>query len=93
MRHSITPAAKAASSSPKPTSVPDLNQDRVERELDEALRESFPASDPIAVNPEAQDDGLDEALDGSFPASDPASPPVPINISGVLRVFSGENTD
>lgn len=79
MRHSITPAAKAVSSSPKPTpaSVPDLNKDRVERELDEALRESFPASDPIAVNPEAQDDGLDEALDESFPASDPASPASP----------------
>lgn len=71
MRHPIKPAKKMVPDAPEP--VPDLSQDRVERELDEALRESFPASDPIAVNPDAQDDGLDEALDESFPASDPAS--------------------
>ena len=79
MPHSIKSAAKIDSSLPIVTSgsAPDPNKDRVERELDEALRESFPASDPIAVNPDAQDDGLDEALDESFPASDPASPASP----------------
>jgi hypothetical protein len=32
-------------------------REEVERELDEALRETFPASDPIAVSPSQPRDG------------------------------------
>ncbi|MGH8809648.1 MAG: hypothetical protein ACREX0_17380 [Noviherbaspirillum sp.] len=53
-----------------------------ERLLDEALEESFPASDPIAELPPGlgevkggaelhEEDLLDEALEETFPASDP----------------------
>lgn len=34
--------------------------DRTERNLDEALEETFPASDPIAVEPD-KEDGADQA--------------------------------
>ncbi|MDT4876160.1 hypothetical protein [Achromobacter agilis] len=56
-----------------------VDEDQVEHELDEALAETFPASDPIAVHPEP-DDGekrVDHALKESFPASDPAAPSQP----------------
>ena len=47
----------------------------IEELLDEALEETFPASDPIAVHVTlpAIDDALDEALDETFPASDPVA--------------------
>lgn len=50
-----------------------------EEQLDDALDDSFPASDPpAAVTPDSgeekrEDDALDDALDDSFPASDPPS--------------------
>lgn len=37
----------------KPPQAPPPEADRQERELDEALRETFPASDPIAVDPDS----------------------------------------
>lgn len=50
----------------------DLEEDVVERDLDEALMETFPASDPISITPEEdRPDQVDEALEESFPASDP----------------------
>lgn len=59
-----------------------LKEDPVERELDEALEDTFPASDPIAVTPEeapqrGADDTVDEALEETFPASDPPAPTQP----------------
>jgi hypothetical protein len=53
-----------------------LTEDPQERELDEALAETFPASDPIAVSGEpadSPDDEIDQALEDTFPASDPPS--------------------
>ena len=45
-----------------------VDEDQVEHELDEALAETFPASDPIAINPEPDDDPrVDRALKESFP--------------------------
>lgn len=35
-----------------PAAPPPAADETVERDLDEALRETFPASDPIAVDPE-----------------------------------------
>jgi len=58
-----------------------LAEDPQERELDEALAETFPASDPIAVR--ADGDGptdsreVDKALEDTFPASDPPAPAQP----------------
>ncbi|AHV91634.1 hypothetical protein [Bordetella holmesii] len=55
-----------------------LEEDAVERDLDEALMESFPASDPVAITPEEdRPDPVDEALKESFPASDPPAPTQP----------------
>ena len=56
-----------------------VHEDQVEHELDEALAGTFPASDPIAINPEPEDDDerMDRALKESFPASDPAAPAQP----------------
>lgn len=42
------PAAPPAPSKAKP--VPGSQEDHVEEELDEALKETFPASDPISVD-------------------------------------------
>lgn len=57
--------------------------DAEEAGLDEALEETFPASDPIppdagkALHPQPpqdkREDMLDEALDDTFPASDPVA--------------------
>ncbi|AKQ54359.1 hypothetical protein [Bordetella hinzii] len=56
----------------------DLEEDVVERDLDEALMETFPASDPISITPEEdRPDQVDEALEESFPASDPPAPVQP----------------
>ncbi|CAP41893.1 hypothetical protein [Bordetella petrii] len=57
----------------------DLKEDPIERELDEALEDTFPASDPIAITPEEapqrdSDAAIDEALEDTFPASDPPAP-------------------
>lgn len=55
-----------------------VDEDQVEHDLDEALAETFPASDPIAISPEPDEDrGMDSALKDSFPASDPAAPVQP----------------
>ena len=55
-----------------------VDEDQVEHELDEALAETFPASDPIAISPEPDEDrAVDRALKDSFPASDPAAPAQP----------------
>ncbi|WLW60840.1 hypothetical protein ACM1PE_01690 [Achromobacter sp. PD1] len=55
-----------------------VDEDQVEHELDEALAETFPASDPIAISPEPDEDrDVDRALKDSFPASDPAAPAQP----------------
>lgn len=46
------PAAPAPPASPPPKVAPEpgSKDDHVEDELDEALRETFPASDPISVD-------------------------------------------
>ena len=55
-----------------------VDEDQVEHELDEALAETFPASDPIAISPEPDEDrDVDRALKDSFPASDPVAPAQP----------------
>jgi hypothetical protein len=55
-----------------------VDEDQVEHELDEALAETFPASDPIAISPEPDEDrAVDRALKDSFPASDPVAPAQP----------------
>ncbi len=57
-----------------------LHEDELERELDEALDDTFPASDPVAVTSDpdharqADRDKVDKALKDTFPASDPAAP-------------------
>ena len=74
-----------SSSKPKPSvgtsSEPghtNLKEDAVERELDEALMDTFPASDPLPLSPgsdtKSEDAQVDEALQETFPASDPTSP-------------------
>jgi len=45
------PRPSDASDSPVPPSKEALDRDHMEDKLDEALKESFPASDPIAVTP------------------------------------------
>lgn len=44
--------SKPTQQQPKPTTPaqPPSRDERIERELDEALKETFPASDPIAVD-------------------------------------------
>ncbi|RSF02258.1 hypothetical protein [Achromobacter aegrifaciens] len=55
-----------------------VDEDQVEHELDEALAGTFPASDPIAISPEPDEDrAVDRALKDSFPASDPVAPAQP----------------
>jgi hypothetical protein len=62
----------------------------VERKLDSALKQTFPASDPIAEHPveevlseeeQAKEALLDDAIEMSFPASDPISVE-----SGITRI-------
>lgn len=48
-------------------------EDAQERELDEALDDTFPASDPVALTPEPDEDKVDEGLAETFPASDPVA--------------------
>src|SRR3546814_14246512 len=60
----------------------DLKEDPIERELDEALADTFPASDPIAVTPEdapqrAPDAAISEPPEDTSPASDPPAPARP----------------
>ena len=66
-----------------------MDEDQVEHELDEALAETFPASDPIAVHPEPETDEsrVDRALKDSFPASDPAAPAQPHRKSRATPIF------
>ena len=66
------PAAPAVGTSSSPGHT-QLKEDPIERDLDEALQETFPASDPIAVAHErkAGEAELDEAVKETFPASDP----------------------
>lgn len=64
---------------------PDAPAGYTEREVEEAGKESFPASDPPAFSgitgnepppadkTERSEDEIDEALEESFPASDPPS--------------------
>lgn len=65
-------------SQPRPEN-PRQSSEHVEEQLDNALDDTFPASDPPApVTPDStsqkrQEDALDEALEDSFPASDPPS--------------------
>ncbi|MGE8568232.1 hypothetical protein D3C85_358790 [compost metagenome] len=56
-----------------------VDEDQVEHDLDEALAETFPASDPIAIrsDPDDEDKQVDRALKDSFPASDPVAPAQP----------------
>ncbi|QVQ24535.1 hypothetical protein [Achromobacter deleyi] len=56
-----------------------VDEDHVEHELDEALADTFPASDPVAIqsDPDADDKRVDRALKESFPASDPVAPAQP----------------
>ena len=68
---------------PKPEKTPAAHE---EDKLDEAIEETFPASDPVSPDsgkdsagkkkPSAEDEEereLDDALDDTFPASDPVS--------------------
>ncbi|AKC70666.1 hypothetical protein [Pandoraea oxalativorans] len=58
-------------------------EDAVERDLDEALEETFPASDPVSIEVDkpkrvpasrpGETKRLDEGLKEAFPASDPVS--------------------
>jgi hypothetical protein len=58
-------------------------EDEEERDLDEALEETFPASDPVSIGvdkprrapapPLTQGQQLDEGLEETFPSSDPVS--------------------
>ena len=61
-----------------------MDEDQVEHELDEALAETFPASDPIAVHPEPETDEarVDRALKDSF---QPAIRPRPPSRTGKSR--------
>ncbi|MGY8525441.1 hypothetical protein [Paracidovorax citrulli] len=34
---------------------PGTGEDKVERNLDEALEETFPASDPVSIDPDAEE--------------------------------------
>ncbi|WP_144631089.1 hypothetical protein [Bordetella genomosp. 13] len=60
-------------------------KDPVERELDDALEDTFPASDPISIDAgkdaenrkTGHDQRVDEALEDTFPASDPVAPAQP----------------
>lgn len=58
---------------------PSQQNERGEDQLDKALDDTFPASDPpAAVTPESNaeketEEALDDALDDTFPASDPPS--------------------
>ncbi|WP_438859579.1 hypothetical protein [Achromobacter spanius] len=63
----------------KGTVATPVDEDQVEHDLDEALAETFPASDPIAIRPDPDDDDkqVDRALKESFPASDPVAPAQP----------------
>ncbi|WP_459617260.1 hypothetical protein [Bordetella sp. 2513F-2] len=71
-----TPSKPSAAGNPGQDRPP--GEDDMERDLDEALEETFPASDPIAIRPESQrEDRVDEALEDTFPASDPPSPVQP----------------
>jgi hypothetical protein len=69
-------SGKEPNSQPK---GPAQTEERGEQQLDRALDDTFPASDPpTAVNPDsdaedALEDELDDALDDTFPASDPPS--------------------
>ena len=74
----------------KGTVVTPVDEDQVEHELDEALAETFPASDPIAVHPEPETDEarVDRALKDSFPASDPAAPASRTGKVGRPRFFA-----
>jgi len=74
----MSPARKPNPAPPVGTSAEPghqrLTEDPVERSLDEALQETFPASDAIAVSPEPEPaDEVDEALKETFPASDPVA--------------------
>ncbi|ALS62028.1 hypothetical protein [Pandoraea norimbergensis] len=67
----------------KPKPQQPHKEDAVERDLDEALEETFPASDPVSIDtsqprrtPEPKPSTgkrLDEGLEETFPASDPVS--------------------
>jgi len=74
--HHDTMSGKAVK---KGTVTTPVDEDQVEHDLDEALAETFPASDPIAIRPEPEDDEtrVDRALKESFPASDPVAPAAP----------------
>lgn len=56
-----------------------VDEDHIEHELDEALADTFPASDPVAIpsDPDADEKRVDRALKESFPASDPVAPAQP----------------
>ncbi|MBV7481723.1 hypothetical protein [Bordetella sp. BOR01] len=76
-----TPVKPGVGTSSEPGHA-NLKEDPIERELDEALADTFPASDPIAVTPEEapqreSETAIDEALEDSFPASDPPAPAQP----------------
>jgi hypothetical protein len=77
----------------KPSDVDTHTHD--EELLDDALDQTFPASDPVAEMPtdnepskqeKAKDELLDQALDLSFPASDPISV-----TSGITRIRQGKS--
>jgi len=74
---------KPGTQAPHRPESPTKQDERVEGELDKALDETFPASDPAATvapsadAPDGEEDALDEALEESFPASDPPAPAQP----------------
>ncbi|AJC22254.1 hypothetical protein [Pandoraea pulmonicola] len=67
----------------KPSPQRPHQEDEVERDLDEGLEETFPASDPVSIGIDkptrvpasrnTQGKRLDEGLEETFPASDPVS--------------------
>jgi len=70
-------ATSPAIPSPPRPDYPSAAQNSTEQALDEALDETFPASDPVAVTPEPEDSRVDRASKDSFPASDPSAPAQP----------------
>ena len=77
----MNPPRKPTIGTSGPPGHANLEEDQLERELDEGAAGDLPASDPIAITSEDERDEptakVDEALEDTFPASDPPAPAQP----------------